>query len=115
MINQVYGGSEFLNVQTYSNNFYIDSTALSAGQVRFNPSNRNMEVYDGNNWVTCTGSAQVTLSNSAEEILRWAQKKMQQEQDWQAMAQRNPAVRDAYEKFQQAEEQLRIVEALVRE
>ena len=115
MIDQVYGGSEFLNVQTYSNNFYIDSTALSAGQVRFNPSNRNMEVYDGNNWVSCAGSTQVALTSNAEEILRWAQKKMEQEQNWQDMATKNPAVRDAYEKFKQAEEQLRIVEALVQE
>jgi hypothetical protein len=55
------------------------------------------------------------LTPDAEEILRWAQKKMQQEQDWQAMAQKNPTVRDAYEKFKQAEEQLRIVEALVQQ
>ncbi len=114
MINQVYGGSEFLNVQTYSSAPYINASALSAGQVRFNPSNRNMEVYDGTSWVNCAGSAQVALSNSAEEILRWAQKKMEQERNWKDMAQKNPAVRDAYEKFQQAEEQLRIVEALVQ-
>jgi len=115
MINQVYGGSEFLNVQTYSSAPYINVTELSAGQMRFNPSTRSIEVYDGHNWVNCAGSAQVTLSNSAEEILRWAEKKMEQERNWKAMATTNPAVRDAYEKFQQAEEQLRIVEALVRE
>lgn len=114
MINQVYGGSEFLNVQTYFSAPYINTTELSAGQVRFNPSTRSMEVYDGNHWVNCAGSAQVALSAGAEEILRWAQKKMQQEQDWQAMAEKNPAIKDAYEKFKQAEEQLRIVEALVQ-
>ncbi len=115
MINQVYGGSEFLNVQTYSSAPYINVTELSAGQVRFNPSTRSIEVYDGHNWANCAGSAQVALTPNAEEILRWAQTKMEQERNWQDMAQKNPAVQDAYEKFQQAEEQLRIVEALVRE
>jgi len=115
MINNVYGGSEFLNVQTYANNFYIDTTELSAGQVRFNPSSRCMEVYDGNNWINCAGSAQVALSPGAEEILRWAREKMQQEQNWKAMAEKNPTIRDAYERYKQAEEQLRIVDALVKE
>ena len=31
------------------------------------------------------------------------------------MAEKNPAIKDAYEKFKQAEEQLKIVEALVKE
>jgi hypothetical protein len=115
MINQVYGVGEFLNVQTYSSAPYINVTELSTGQVRFNPSTRSMEVYDGHNWVNFAGSAQVALSTGAEEILRWAQKKMEQEQNWKDMATKNPAVQDAYEKFKQAEEQLRIVEALVRE
>jgi hypothetical protein len=115
MINQVYGGSEFLNVQTYSSAPYINVTELSAGQVRFNPSTRSMEVYDGHNWVNYAGSAQVVLSGGAEEILRWAQKKMEQERNWMNMATTNPAVRDAYEKFKQAEEQLQIVQALIQE
>ena len=31
------------------------------------------------------------------------------------MAEKNPTIRDAYEKFKQAEEQLKIVEALVKD
>lgn len=115
MINNVYGGSEFLQVQTYANTPYINTGTLSAGQLRFNPVNRSMEVYDGSSWVLLSSSAEVTLSPSAEEILRWGRQKMEDERNWREMAERNPTVKDAYEKFKQAEEQLKIVQALVKE
>ena len=115
MINNVYGGSEFLNVQTYASTPYIGTGSLSAGQVRFNPTSRTMEVYDGANWVMLASSAQVQLSPSAEEILRWGRLKMEEERNWRDMSEKNPTIKDAYEKFKQAEEQLKIVQALVKE
>lgn len=115
MINNVYGGGEFLNVQTYASHPYINISSLSAGQVRFNPNNRSMEVYDGASWVMLASSAQVQLSPSAEEILRWGRQKMDEELKWQEMAKKNATIKDVYEKFKQAEEQLKIVEALVKD
>lgn len=115
MINNVYGSSEFLNVQTYTNTPYISSSSLSAGQVRFNPTSRSMEVYDGANWITLASQAEVKLSPGAEEILRWGRQKMLEEQEWRTMAEKNPTIQDAYEKFKQAEEQLKILQALVKE
>ena len=115
MINNVYGGGEFLNVQTYANSPYINNSSLSAGQVRFNSMNRSMEVYDGASWVILASSAEVKLSPGAEEILRWGRAKMEEERDWREMAQKNATIRDAYEKFKQAEEQLKMLQALVKE
>jgi hypothetical protein len=115
MINNVYGGSEFLSVQTYASTPYINNSALSAGQVRFNSANRCMEVYDGNSWIMLASQAEVRLSSGAEEILRWGRQKMEEEQNWREMAEKNPTIKDAYEKFKQAEEQLKIVQALVKE
>lgn len=115
MINNVYGGGEFLNVQTYASHPYVNISSLSAGQVRFNPNNRSMEVYDGASWVVLASSAQVNLSPSAEEILRWGRQKMDEERNWRAMAEKNATIKDAYEKFKQAEEQLKMLQALVKE
>jgi len=115
MINNVYGGSEFLSVQTYANTPYINNGSLSAGQVRFNPTNRCMEVYDGASWIMLASQAEVRLSPGAEEILRWGRRKMEEESNWRKMAETNPTIKDAYEKFKQAEEQLKIVQALVKE
>ena len=74
-----------------------------------------MEVYDGATWIALASQAEVKLSPSAEEILRWGRAKMEEERNWREMAEKNPAIRDAYEKFKQAEEQLKIVQALVKE
>lgn len=115
MINNVYGGGEFLNVQTYASHPYINSSSLSAGQVRFNPNTRSMEVYDGASWVMLASSAEVKLSPGAEEILRWSRAKMEEERNWRAMAEKNATIKDAYEKFKQAEEQLKMLQALVKE
>ena len=115
MINNVYGSSEFLNVQTYASHPYINSSSLSAGQVRFNPNTRSMEVYDGASWVMLSSSAQVQLSPSAEEILRWGRQKMLEEEKFKAMAKDNATVADALETFKKAEEQLKMVVALTEE
>ena len=115
MINNVYGGSEFLNVQTYSGSPYVNIGSLSAGQVRYDPTSRCMQVYDGATWIMLASSAEVKLSPGAEEILRWGRAKMLEEREWREMAEKNPTIRDAYEKFKQAEEQLKMLQALVKE
>ena len=115
MINNVYGGNEFLDVRTYSSHPYINSSSLSAGQVRFNPTNRTMEVYDGASWVMLASSAEVRLSPSADEILRWGRQKMLEEAEYKKLAETSPTIQDALTKVQEAEEQLRVVTALVRD
>ena len=115
MINNIYGSGEFLNVQTYAGSPYVNISSLSAGQVRYDPTSRSMQVYDGASWVMLASSAEVKLSPGAEEILRWSRAKMEEERNWRVMAEKNPTIRDAYEKFKQAEEQLKIVEALVKD
>lgn len=115
MINNVYGGGEFLNVQTYAGSPYVNISSLSAGQVRYDPTSRSMQVYDGASWVMLASSAEVKLSPGAEEILRWGRQKMEEERNWREMAEKNPTIRDAYEKFKQAEEQLKMLQALVKE
>jgi hypothetical protein len=115
MINNVYGGSEFLSVSTYSNHPYISIGSLSAGQVRYNPTSRSTEVYDGANWVMLASSAEVKLSYSAEEILRWGRQKMDEEKKIRELAEKNVTIADALDQFKRAEEQLKIVVALTEE
>jgi hypothetical protein len=71
-----------------------------AGQVRYNTSTQNMEVFDGNSWVTWASSvASVKLTSDAERLLDWAQKKMFEEMDLEARMEKHPGLKDAYEKF----------------
>lgn len=59
-------------------------------------------------------NATIGLSPEADIILEWAAKKMDQEQQIERLARTNPAVADAANALKTAEEQLRIVMALVK-
>jgi hypothetical protein len=114
MIKSIVSQSPWLNVNTYNNTPYMPGGLQSSGMVRYNTSMQRLEVYDGNAWLELGGGSSVDLSLSAQSVLEWASKKMEEERNWQEMAERNPSIKDAYNKFKQAEEQLKIVQALVQ-
>ena len=78
----------------------IYGNGQSAGQVRYNTSNQQMEVYDGNSWISISQTATVGLSMPAEEAIRWSLGKMTEERDLKARMEKHPGLKDAYEKFQ---------------
>jgi hypothetical protein len=91
---------------------YIDSTRPSAGMVRY--INNNLEIYDGSNWMMMQSSyPQVELSGHVQAVIQWAEKKMAEEARLKDLAAKHPTVADAIEAVKQAEEQVRIVAALV--
>lgn len=81
--------------------FNMQSPNPAIGQVRYNGNNQNLEVFDGNTWhVLSSNSSSVTLSNDAEEVLVWGQKKMREEQELEALMKRHPGLKDLHEKFE---------------
>ena len=91
---------------------YIDSTRPSAGMVRY--LNNNFEIYDGNSWMTMQSSyPQVELSGQVQAVIIWAEKKMAEEYRLAELAAKHPTVADAIEAVKKAEEQVRVVAALV--
>jgi len=91
---------------------YIDATRSSAGMVRY--LNNNLEIYDGSNWMTIQSShPQVELSEEVQSILAWARGRMAEEARVKELANKHPTVADALEAVKQAEEQVKIVAALV--
>ena len=111
----VTNSAPWLTVNTYNNLPWINPSNQSAGMVRYNTSMQRLEVYDGNVWLELGGGASIDTSSETNSILNWARAKMDEELKWREMAKKNAAVKDAYEKFKQAEEQLKIVEALVKD
>ena len=73
---------------------------LNVGQLRYNPNNNSMEVYDGTMWQTTGSGATVGLSWEADNAIRWAIEKQKEEADLKARMERHPGLKDAYEKFQ---------------
>ena len=107
MIKNITQSGVFTQVSSYSSP-QIYSSGQSAGQVRYNTSTQQMEVYDGNNWISISQTATVGLSHEAEEILRWAQTKRAEESELKAKIEKYPTLKSAYEQF-------KMIEALVYE
>jgi uncharacterized spore protein YtfJ len=84
--------------------------------VSFDGSSQQMKVYDGSGWQTVGGgSAMVNLTPNAISILKWAEKKMLEEAERNKLAETNPAIKDLVEQIKQKEEQIRIVQTLIKE
>ena len=103
MINNIYGNSQWLDVQTYQGNKpYINTTQPIAGMVRYNIHNGGcMEVYDGSTWQPfANGSANIDLNQDTKRILEWAEKKMHEDQKLKELLARHPGLKDLNDKFE---------------
>ena len=101
------------NSSTYVNGY---SGAQGVGNMRFNTSTQNMEVFDGNSWMTLNMDyASVGLNNEAESLLDWARKKRDEELAWQNLAATSQAVKIALDNLEQAKQQLDITAKLARD
>jgi hypothetical protein len=96
MIDYVVGG-EFMNVTSSKGAVpYLNSNPNPmTGSLAFDSSTQSMKVFDGNNWqIVGGGSATVNLTPNAISILKWAEKKMFEEQELQALCDSSPAIKD---------------------
>jgi hypothetical protein len=112
MIKGINQGGKYITVtggmpgSNYVNNY---SGAQGIGNMRFNTSNQNVEVWDGNNWMTLQSSyATVQLDDEAIRILDWAKKEMMKEIEIKSLAKDYPAISAAQENLRRAKEQLDI-------
>ena len=101
------------NASTYVNGF---SGAQGVGNMRYNTSNQQMEVFDGSSWVMLNMDyASVGLNGEAESLLDWAREKRNEELMWKSLANDNKAVKIALDNLEQARKQLDITAKLARE
>jgi hypothetical protein len=114
MINNLTSSSPHLLTSSYSAP-HIGNIGQSAGNVRFNTSTQQMEVYDGVAWINISVNANLSLSYGAEESIRWAQEKMAEEARLEKLAEENAAVKIALENVKKAQEQLKITAHLAKE
>ena len=115
MIKHITGGQGVTVNQSYSSwpSFYNTGNSL-AGQMRYNGTSQNMEVYDGCNWITIASVyPTIELAPQVQAVVHWAQIKMAEEARLAELAKINPAVAAALEAVSKAQEQARIVAALV--
>jgi hypothetical protein len=95
---------------------YISPGASGAGMVRWNPNMNQMEVNDGNSWISIAMNyATVELTPDTEMLLEWARKKRDEEQRWYELASSSEAVRIALEHLEQAKTKLELTAILARD
>ena len=106
---QVSGG----NASTYING---NSGAQGVGNMRYNTTNQNLEVFDGNNWIIMNMDyVNAGLTPEAESLLDWAKQKRNEELAWKSLAEDNQAVKIALENLNKARQQLDITAKLARD
>ena len=119
MIKSLSTSSPFITVSggnpgsTYIGNY---STAPGVGNMRYNPNNQNIEVFDGSTWIILSAHhANINLSDETVSVLQWAKKKMLEEAERNKLAETNPAIKDLVNQIKDKEEQIKIVQALIKE
>ena len=114
MIKNITGG-RYLSVtggagSTYVNNY---NGAQGVGNMRYNTSNQNIEIYDGANWIQMqSGYATISMTPEAESLLDWARQKRQEEMELNELAKTNPTIADLQKQIKEKKEQIDIVRAL---
>lgn len=99
------GGSTYIYAQIGTQQYNSQS---AIGDMRYNISLQCAEVFDGSTWKSLAMPASIGLTQRAEQILDWAEKKMIDDQVLQTKLEKYPALKQAYEQF-------KMVEALVHE
>ena len=93
---------------------YVNMSNPSAGLVRYD--GNNLQVYDGNTWMTIAGSsASVGMNSVAESAIDWAMKKMSEEQEFLELAKTSKSVTMALENLNKAKAELKLIAILARE
>jgi len=118
MIKSLYSTSPFITVSggTPQSTYIGHSNGPGIGNMRYNPNGNNIEVFDGSSWVTMySNTASVDLSGEAVSLLEWARKKRNEELELARLAETNPTIKDLMDQIKQKQEQLSIVQALIKE
>lgn len=102
------------NAATHWPYFSSNGTQLGVGNMRYNGNNQTIEVYDGLVWMALTGAhASIELEPATQSAIRWVHAKITEEHRLRELGDKHPAVADALAAVAKAEEQVRIVAALV--
>ena len=117
MIKNISGGGRYLMVSGGSGSTYVNNFggAQGVGNMRYNTSTQNVEVYDGTNWIQMqSGYATVAMTPEAESLLDWARDKRNEEARLKAEAENNPAIKDLLEQRKDIDSKIQMVRTLVQ-
>ena len=98
---------------TYINNY---NGMPGVGNMRYNPSTNNIEVFDGMNWQMLQSTyASIELDAETRSLLEWARARRAREQEIERLVRDYPALADAKDAVDRAQEQLEVLAVLARD
>ena len=98
---------------TYIGNY---SNSPGVGNMRYNPNNQNIEVFDGSTWIILSAHhAYVSLTPDAVSLLEWARKKRDEEFEIERLSESSPVIKDLITQVKEKQEQIKIVQTLIKE
>lgn len=99
IINGIRSSSKYLYIHGgYSNPPHISPGAAGAGMIRWNPNMNQLEVNDGNVWLTLSGTdIGIDLNEEAVGLLDWVKQKREEESRMAEMMSKYPALKKAKE------------------
>lgn len=119
MIKSITGLGKYVVVSggsSYSPYMSTSTGAQGVGNVRYNPSAGQLEVYDGNVWQMLGSSlSSVGLTTEAESLLDWASRKRAEEQVLERMAETNVTIAGLLQEKKTLEDKIKMIEILSRE
>lgn len=119
MIKGIASGNKYIEVSGgYPSPLYINAPSNTAmiGQLRYNPHNQQMEVYDGSIWMVVPSAVpSIQLSQDAVDLLEWARAKRAEDVANKHLADTHPAVKVAMDNLDKAKQQLEVTIILSKE
>jgi hypothetical protein len=116
VIDYVNVGGPWIQISTSGGTMPYVPSSPNPMQGAFRVINGQQEVWTGTAWSAIYGhSATISLTKQGEEVMEWANKKMEQEHRAEELAKSKPAVADALDAVNHAQEQLEIILRLTEE
>lgn len=119
MFKSINGTGRYIQVQGgMPNTTYINTSSglMNVGDVRYNTNNQSMELYDGHTWKEINmGHVGIGLNPEAERLLDWARQKMMEELELDALAEKNPTIKDLVNQLKDTKEKIRVVQTLSKD
>jgi hypothetical protein len=96
---------------SYSNSWQAPAVT---GAIQWNGTNKCFEVSTGSGWQKITMDVSITTASDVAATLNWANKKMKEEQELEALAESNVTIKDLLRTMKDTEEKIKIVKALIK-
>jgi len=83
------------------------------GAVQWNGTTKKFQVSTGGSWMDIDNSITLNCDNNLMTVIKWAEKKMREEVEFENLSKDYPAVKDLLTKMKETQDQLNMVKILI--